>query len=113
MAEAHKQSAFDVHLTRDRGWASGDAHGNRQSTSQKESRSIRQSILDQREYEIEKLLDMGAAEEGSLLFRARWNGYRPQDNNWEPEEDLPQEMVRAASLRTNLAHQREIRGSKR
>ena len=102
-AEALKQSIIDTSPTRDRGLASGDIRGNRPSTPQ-DGRSMRQFTLDQREYEIEQLLDRGVAEDGSILFRVRWKGYGPQDDTWEPEEDLLREMVQAAKLQINLAH---------
>ena len=103
IAEALQPSIIDAHPTKDRGLASGDSNGNRQSTPQ-DGRSIRQSTLDQREYGIEELLDSGVAEDGSILFRVRWKGYGPQDGTWDPEEVLPREMVQAAKLRTNLAN---------
>ena len=59
--------------------------------------------MDLREYEIEKVLDAGVADDGSILFRIRWKGYGPSDDTWEPEENLPQEIVRAARRRLNLA----------
>ena len=93
---------IDAHPTRDRGLNSGDTYGNSQSTPYKESRSIRQSTLDQLECEIEKLLDR-VAKEDFHLFRVRLKGHGPQEQNWEPEGILPQEMVRAAKLRANLA----------
>ena len=102
-AQALKPSLIDASPTRDRGLSSGDIRGNRPSTPP-DGRSIRLSTLDQREYEIEQLLDRGVAEDGSILFRVRWKGYGIQDYTWETEEDLPREMVQAAKLRTNLAH---------
>ena len=68
------------------------------------SRSIRQSTREQREYFIEKLLDAGVSDDGSILFGVRWKGYGPKDDTWEPQENLPKEMVRAARGRLHLTH---------
>ena len=87
----------------DQGLASGASTDGRQSAALRSHRSIRQSTMDLREYEIEKVLDAGVADDGSILFRIRWKGYGPRDDTWEPEENLPQEIARAARQRLNLA----------
>ena len=99
-AEAREWSRSDTHPNRDRGLASDDQYDH--PSAREDGRSIRRSTRDQREYEIERLLDAGAAEDGSILFRVRWKGYGPQDDTWEPEQNLPREMVRAARQRHGL-----------
>ena len=39
-------------------------------------------------YEVEKLLAKAKDDAGSTIFKVRWKGYGPQDDTWEPREEL-------------------------
>lgn len=42
----------------------------------------------EREYEVTKVLNGRVNREGKWDFFVMWKGYGPEDNNWEPEENL-------------------------
>lgn len=53
---------------------------------------------DDREYEVEKLLDRsvtGKGEKKNTKYLVLWKGYSSNDATWESAEDLPKEKVRA------------------
>lgn len=41
----------------------------------------------EKEYEVEKIISMVEQKKGRV-FRIRWKGYRPQQDTWEPEDNL-------------------------
>jgi hypothetical protein len=55
---------------------------------QKEPRSIG------KEYVVERLVDVGQDGKGRRLYRVRWLGYKPEEDTWEPAENLPQHVIR-------------------
>ena len=67
-----------------------------EEVSVKETRrkSRRRVALDQRRYEIGDLVDAGIDPQGNELYRVRWSGYSPEEDTWEPAENLPRALIR-------------------
>jgi Chromo (CHRromatin Organisation MOdifier) domain len=47
-----------------------------------------------REYVVEKLVGAANGEGGQHLYRVRWWGYDPEEDSWEPAEQLPAHFIR-------------------
>ena len=66
----------------------------RESTKETRRQSRRKVALDQRRYEIGGLVDAGIDPQGNELYRVRWAGYSPDEDTWEPAENLPRALIR-------------------
>ncbi|KAF2364297.1 Chromo domain [Trinorchestia longiramus] len=60
------------------------------------------------EYEVEKILDYDRIK-GKCLYQVRWNGYKSDDDTWEPLENLTGcEEILLAFIRARLAERSRI-----
>ena len=46
------------------------------------------------EYAIERVVAHGETEAGTPIYHVRWYGYGPEDDTWEPAENLPAKFIR-------------------
>jgi Chromo (CHRromatin Organisation MOdifier) domain len=46
-----------------------------------------------REFVVEKLVGAANGEDGQHLYRVRWWGYDPEEDTWEPAEQLPAHFI--------------------
>lgn len=46
-------------------------------------------------YDVECLMKRRTAENGNVSFLVRWEGYGPEDDTWEEEDDLPIALVKS------------------
>ena len=70
---------------------------------QKRRASLRRSTQEQQRYVVEKLVGAGLNDEGTMLYRVRWEGYPPSADTWEPPMNLPHQLVRAYKRKHNLS----------
>jgi Chromo (CHRromatin Organisation MOdifier) domain len=54
------------------------------------------------EFVIEKIARLRKADDGSWMYKVRWNGYTPADDTWEPAHHLPGNMIRRYHRRVGL-----------
>jgi Chromo (CHRromatin Organisation MOdifier) domain len=59
-----------------------------------------------KEYVVESFVDMGQHVKGRRIYRVRWLDYNPEEDTWEPAENLPQHFIR----RFDQAATRQRRG---
>jgi hypothetical protein len=57
---------------------------------------------DEPEYVIERIVGARQLRDGSLRYKIRWFGYGKDDDTWEPEEHLPEALVRKYHRKTRL-----------
>lgn len=43
---------------------------------------------DEKEYEVERIIEVHHRRNGQREFLVRWKGFKPKDDTWEPEEHL-------------------------
>jgi Chromo (CHRromatin Organisation MOdifier) domain len=55
----------------------------------------------EREYVVERIVDVESDDVGQPLYRIRWMGYSPEEDTWEPTGNLPSHFIRR-SWRTRL-----------
>jgi hypothetical protein len=49
----------------------------------------------EQEYVFDKILDVWETVDGrSRVYRVRWLRYNPNEDTWEPEENLPKQFIR-------------------
>lgn len=70
-----------------RGKRSSDKKGNAKKKAKTESKE-KSPVDPDKEWEVEKVVDVANDKKGGRIFRIRWKGYRPASDTWEPEEHL-------------------------
>ena len=53
-------------------------------------------------YQIADIVDGGIADDGTEVYRIRWLGFPPDEDTWEPAQNLPKALIRAYKRRHNL-----------
>jgi len=64
------------------------------STRASEPRRKRLFPIEEREFEIESILEAGEMEDGTKKYKVKWKGYSDEECMWEEEESLPAAMVK-------------------
>jgi Chromo (CHRromatin Organisation MOdifier) domain len=68
----------------------------------RKQRSISTPRLEETEYVVERILDHSANEEGRKILKIRWAGFTPEDDTWEPIENIPEGLVRKYERRKRV-----------
>ena len=75
----------------DEEWQPGDDHNTEEEEEQDEH--------EEKQYEVEAILDKREDEDGVVEYKIRWKGYGPDEDTWEPEDNLDcAEVLRAYEL---------------
>lgn len=80
----HNASSQETTTSEESTTSEEDTTSENKTTSQS-SQSTVVSQADSREYLVERILDHGKADDGTMLYKVRWQGYGPSDDTWEPE----------------------------
>jgi transposase InsO family protein len=70
--------------------------------AQKGARLVDESVEDDMEYVIDRIVGMRKESDGTIRYRIRWYGYNRDADTWEPEGNLPGPMVRSYNRRVGL-----------
>ena len=68
----------------------------------KGARLVDESVEDEMEYVIDRIVCTRQESDGTIRYRIRWYGYNRDADTWEPEGNLPGPMVRSYNRRVGL-----------
>jgi hypothetical protein len=70
--------------------------------AQKEARLGEESVEEDVEYVIDRIVGRRQETDGTIRYRVRWYGYNRDADTWEPEGNLPGPMVQSYNRRVGL-----------